>query len=308
MGLLSSIAAALSQGVGNGMVASAKWGIEEEAQRKKEAADDARLKEQLKRYDDDRQSRDKYYAGLLEESKNERLSRAEQARLDRESNERIAGMRASSVGGSGESSSLRELKFIDSQITSFDNTIEDLNKAYAAEGDKEKQKAIAGQIDTWRAKRQAFVTSDIVRQTIASNGKLGQLYGAALYGGASTADPAQAQEGNIPASLVVPPPRAVVKPEGGLGAGLLSQMQSAEIQSAQEASAQTPESVPVNTWDTATDAIRSRYGATGGGNPRVPDMDFSKLKAPQGGWRSPIRTKEVQYKNGQKGYTFELAD
>ena len=217
MSLLGSIAAALSDGVGGGMVQNAKWGEEKAAQAKKEAADDARLKEQLKRYDDDRKSRDKYYAGMLEESKNERLSRAEQARLDRESNERIAGMRASSVGGSGESSSLRELKFIDSQITSLDNTIEDLNKAYAAEVDPEKQKAIAGQIDTWRAKRQAFVTSDIVRQTIASNGKLGQLYGAALYGVASTADPAQAQEGNIPASLVVPPPRAVVKPgEGGL--------------------------------------------------------------------------------------------
>lgn len=221
MSLLGSIAAALSDGVGGGMVQNAKWGEEKAAQAKKEAADDARLKEQLKRYDDDRKSRDKYYAGMLEESKNERLSRAEQARLDRESNERIAGMRASSVGGSGESSSLRELKFIDSQITSFDNTIEDLNKAYAAEVDPEKQKAIAGQIDTWRAKRQAFVTSDIVKQTIASNGKLGQLYGSALYGVASTADPAQAQEGNIPASLVVPPPRAVVKPGDG---GLLNKM------------------------------------------------------------------------------------
>lgn len=221
MGLLSSIAAALSEGVGNGMVANAKWGIAEDEQAKKEAADDARLKEQLKRYDDDRQSRDKYYAGLLEESKNERLSREEQARLERENNLKIAGMRASSGGGSGESSSLRELKFIDSQITGFDNTIEDLNKAYAAEVDPKKQKAIAGQIDTWRAKRQAFVTSDIVQQTIASNGKLGQLYGSALYGGASTADPAQAQEGNIPASLVVPPPRAVVKPGDG---GLLNKM------------------------------------------------------------------------------------
>ena len=221
MSLLGSIAAALSEGVGGGMLQNAKWGEEKAAQAKKEAADDARLKEQLKRYDDDRKSRDKYYAGLLEESKNERQSRAEQARLDRESNERIAGMRASSVGGSGESSSLRELKFIDSQITGFDNTIEDLNKAYAAEVDPEKQKAIAGQIDAWRAKRQAFVTSDIVQQNIASNGKLGQLYGAALYGGASTADPAQAQEGNIPASLVVPPPRAVVKPGDG---GLLNKM------------------------------------------------------------------------------------
>ena len=217
MSLLGSIAAALSEGVGGGMVANAKWGEEHAAQAKKEAADDARLKEQLKRYDDDRQSRDKYYAGLLEESKNERLSRAEQARLERENNLKIAGMHARSAGGGGESSSLRELNLIDSQITGFDNTIEDLNKAYAAEVDPKKQKAIAGQIDAWRAKRQAFVTSDIVQQTIASNGKLGQLYGAALYGGASTADPAQAQEGNIPASLVVPPPRAVVKPgEGGL--------------------------------------------------------------------------------------------
>ena len=220
MSLLGSIAAALSEGVGGGMLQNAKWGEEKAAQAKKEAADDARLKEQLKRYDDDRQSRDKYYAGLLEESKNERLSRAEQARLDRESNERIAGMRASS-GGGGESSSLRELKFIDSQIADFDTTIKDLTTAYAAEMDPEKQKAIAGQIDAWRAKRQAFVTSDIVQQTIASNGKLGQLYGAALYGGASTADPAQAQEGNIPASLVVPPPRAVVKPGDG---GLLNKM------------------------------------------------------------------------------------
>lgn len=217
MSLLGSIAAALSEGVGGGMAQNAKWGEEKAAQAKKEAADDARLKEQLKRYDDDRQSRDKYYAGLLEESKNERLSRAEQAAADRENTWRIANIRASSGGSGGETSSLRELNLIDRKITSFDNTIKDLTTAYAAEMDPEKQKTIAGQIDTWRAKRQAFVTSDIVQQTIASNGKLGQLYGAALYGGASTADPAQAQEGNIPASLVVPPPRAVVKPgEGGL--------------------------------------------------------------------------------------------
>ena len=58
MGLLSSIAAALSEGVGNGMMANAKWGIAEDEQAKKEAADNARLKEQLKRYDLDRQSRE----------------------------------------------------------------------------------------------------------------------------------------------------------------------------------------------------------------------------------------------------------
>ena len=221
MGLLSSIAAALSEGVGNGMVANAKWGIAEDEQAKKEAADDARLKEQLKRYDDDRLSREAMNAANLEDSKAARAAQAEENRLNRLSNEKIAGMHARSAGGGGESSSLRELKFIDSQITDFDTTIKDLTTAYAAEMDPEKQKAIAGQIDTWRAKRQAFVTSDIVKQTIASNGKLGQLYGAALYGGASTADPAQAQEGNIPTSLVVPPPRAVVKPGDG---GLLNKM------------------------------------------------------------------------------------
>ena len=221
MSLLGSIAAALSEGVGGGMVQNAKWGEEKAAQAKKEAADDARLKEQLKRYDDDRLSREAMNAANLEDSKAARAAQAEENRLNRLSNEKIAGMHARSAGGGGESSSLRELKFIDSQIADFDTTINDLKTAYAAEMDPEKQKAIAGQIDAWRAKRQAFVTSDIVQQTIASNGKLGQLYGAALYGGASTADPAQAQEGNIPASLVVPPPRAVVKPGEG---GLLSNM------------------------------------------------------------------------------------
>ena len=221
MGLLSSIAAALSEGVGNGMVANAKWGIEEDKQAKKEAAADARLQEQLKRDDADRLSREAMNTANLKDSKAARDAQAEENRLNRLSNEKIAGMHARSAGGGGESSSLRELKFIDSQIADFDTTIKDLSTAYAAEMDPEKQKAIAGQIDTWRAKRQAFVTSDIVQQTIASNGKLGQLYGVALYGGASTADPAQAQEGNIPASLVVPPPRAVVKPGDG---GLLNKM------------------------------------------------------------------------------------
>ena len=227
MGLLSSIAAALSEGIGGGMIANAKWGIEEDKQAKKEAADDARLKEQLKRYDDDRLSREAMNAANLEDSKAARAAQAEENRLNRLSNEKIAGMHARSAGGGGDSSSLRELKFIDSQIADFDTTIKDLTTAYAAEMDPEKQKAIAGQIDAWRAKRQAFVTSDIVQQTIARNGKLGQLYGAALYGGASTADPAQAQEGNIPASLVVPPPRAVVKPSEG---GLLNKM-SAKLNS-----------------------------------------------------------------------------
>lgn len=217
MSLLGNIAAALSAGVGDGMVGAGKWGIEEEAQRKKEAAENGRLKEQMKRLDADRASRDKYWAGVLAEQKAERESRSADAEADRENNWSIANLRNSSGGGGGESSSLRELKFIDSQITGFDNTIKDLNTAYAAEDDLEKRKEIAGQIDNWRSKRQAFVTSDLVQKTIASNGKLGELYSAALYGGATSVEPEQAQGGNIPASLVAPPPRAVVKPgEGGL--------------------------------------------------------------------------------------------
>ena len=302
MSLLGSIAAALSEGVGGGMLQNAKWGEEKAAQAKKEAADDARLKEQLKRYDEDRLSREAMNAANLEDSKAARAAQAEENRLNRLSNEKIAGMHARSAGGGGESSSLRELKFIDSQITDFDTTIKDLTTAYAAEIDPKKQKAIAGQIDTWRAKRQAFVTSDIVKQTIASNGKLGQLYGAALYGGASTADPAQAQEGNIPASLVVPPPRAVVKPgEGGLLSNMAGMNPTINPGSGDVGPNTADQAPPVSDLE----AVGQRYLS---GDQRADQHDWSKLKAPQGGWRSPVKTKEVQYPNGQKGYTLEWAN
>lgn len=302
MSLLGSIAAALSEGVGGGMVQNAKWGEEKAAQAKKEAADDARLKEQLKRYDDDRLSREAMNAANLEDSKAARAAQAEENRLNRLSNEKIAGMHALSAGGGGESSSLRELKFIDSQIADFDTTIKDLTTAYAAEMDPEKQKAIAGQIDAWRAKRQAFVTSDIVQQTIASNGKLGQLYGVALYGGASTADPAQAQEGNIPASLVVPPPRAVVKPgEGGLLSNMASMNPTINPGSGDVGPNAADQAPPVSDLE----AVGQRYLS---GDQRADQHDWSKLKAPQGGWHSPVKTKEVQYPNGQKGYTLEWAN
>ena len=226
MSLLGNIAAALSSGVGEGMVGAGKWGIEEEAQRKKDEQENARNQKLMERYDADRESREGIFAGQLEEMKNERISRADQAAYDRENAWSIANIRANSGGGGGESSSLRELKFIDGRIAGFDNTIEDLNKAYAAEVDPEKQKAIAGQIDNWRSKRQAFVTSDVVQKTIASNGKLGELYSAALYGGATAAKPEQAQDGvNIPEYLIPAPQRRVVKPDDSLTSkGLLNGM------------------------------------------------------------------------------------
>ena len=302
MSLLGNIAAALSAGVGEGMVGAGKWGIEEEVQRKKDEQENARNQKLMERYDADRKSREGIFAGQLEEMKNERLSRAEQAVADRENAWRIANIRASSSGGGGESSSLRELNLIDSKITDFDTTIKDLTTAYAAEMDPEKQNAIAGQIDTWRAKRQAFVTSDIVQKTIASNGKLGQLYGAALYGGASTADPAQAQELNISASLVVPPPRALVKPgKGGLLSNMAGMNPTINPGSGDVGPNTADQAPPVSDLD----AVGQRYLS---GDQRADQHDWSKLKAPQGGWHSPVKTKEVQYPNGQTGYTLEWAN
>ena len=84
MSLLGSIAAALSEGVGGGMVQNAKWGEEKTAQAKKEAAADARLKEQLKRYDEDRLSREAMNATNLEDSKAARAAQAEENRRLRE--------------------------------------------------------------------------------------------------------------------------------------------------------------------------------------------------------------------------------
>ena len=43
MSLLGDIAAALSEGIGGGMIANAQWGIEEDKQAKKEAAENSRL-------------------------------------------------------------------------------------------------------------------------------------------------------------------------------------------------------------------------------------------------------------------------
>ena len=302
MSLLGNIAAALSAGVGEGMVGAGKWGIEEEAQRKKDKQENARNQKLMERYDADRESREGIFAGQLEEMKNERISRAEQAAYDRENAWSIANIRANSGGGGGESSSLRELKFIDGRIAGFDNTIEDLNKAYAAEVDPEKQKAIAGQIDNWRSKRQAFVTSDVVQKTIASNGKLGELYSAALYGGATAAKPEQAQDGNIPASLVVPPPRAVMKPgEGGLLSNMASMNPTINPGSGDAGHNAADQAPPVSDLE----AVGKRYLR---GDQRAGQHDWSKVKAPQGGWHSPIKTKEIQYPNGQKGYSLEWAN
>ena len=101
MSLLGSIAAALSEGVGGGMVQNAKLGEEHEAQAKKEAADNARLQEQLKRYDADRESREKIYGMQAEEGKADREARAKESAADRDLQWRIANLNNSRRGSGG---------------------------------------------------------------------------------------------------------------------------------------------------------------------------------------------------------------
>ncbi len=216
MSLLGDIAAALSEGIGGGMIANAQWGIEEDKQAKKEAADDARLKEQMKRNDAELESRNKYYTAQLDESKTERAARAEQSRLDRESNERIAGMRERSSGGSGNISTVfKGLNLIDDKVTGYDKSISDLVNLRSEEMDPAKQTQIDAQIDFFKQQRQNFITSPAVLKVLDSSGEYGQLYKSSLFG----EDPGQQsapQDGRIPASLVVPPPRAVTKPSAWL--------------------------------------------------------------------------------------------
>ena len=203
MSLLGNIAAALSAGVGDGMVGAGKWGIEEEAQRKKEAADDARLKEQLKRYDDDRQSRDKYYAGQLEEMKNERTDRAEQARLERENNLKIAGMRGNGGGGSSKSDALSALKMLDATITGIDGErarlIGKLDGADAATTIE-----IQATIANLSSQRENLLNSGDANVIWSANGQIGAAHRSQFF---APDEEAQKDQGNIPASLVVPPPR-----------------------------------------------------------------------------------------------------
>jgi len=203
MGLLSSIAAALSEGVGNGMVANAKWGITEDEQAKKEAAENSRLEKMLAKYDADRESRDKIYAGQLEESKNERLSREEQARLDRENNLKIAGMRDHGGGGkNGLASPVKQLEMLDATIRGIDN--ERARLLGQMEGaDPQTAKSLQVSIDALSSQRENLLNSGDANAIWSANGQIGAAHRSQFF---APAEEAQKDQGNIPASLVVPPP------------------------------------------------------------------------------------------------------
>lgn len=305
MSLLGDIAAALSEGIGGGMIANAQWGIEEDKQAKKEAADNARLQEQLKRDDARTQAYKDSGAAQLEDNKADRAARAEEARLNRESNERIAAMQRRGAGGGGNISAVfKGLNLIDDKVTGYDKSISDLVKLRSEEMDPAKQAQIDAQIDFFKQQRQNFITSPAVLKVLDSSGEYGQLYKSSLFG----EEPAQQgapQDGGAPESQVVPPPRAVTKPgaEQGLGAGLISKLQEAKANSASEEEYGLFNADPSKTpkWsDVGNNIVHGRAGAE--------QLNWDSLPKPQGGWQSPVQMKEVQYPNGQKGYTFGLRD
>ena len=226
MGLLSSIAAALSEGVGNGMVANAKWGIEEDQQAKKEAAENARLQETMKRYDLDRKSRDNIYANQLEDNKAERADRAEQARLDRENNLRIAGMRGNGGGGSSKSDALSALKMLDTTIAGIDSERARLiGKLDGA--DTATTKEIQATIANLSSQRENLLNSTDASNIWAANGEVGRAHRAQFF--ANTEDKKTETSSNVPESLVVPPPRALNSNGEGAPVGLISKMQNEQI-------------------------------------------------------------------------------
>ena len=203
MGLLSSIAAALSQGVGNGMVASAKWGIEKEAQAKREAAENARLDKQMERLDKQIASQEKMSKDEMtfrsSEAKKQREWEADQKRLDREAE--LA--RSRSVRSGSNSDELRGLKFVDGKITDFDTQIGNLMKAHDSEIDPQRQQVIADQIDVLLAQRKNFITSPATLNILASSGSFGQAYAAALFP-PKQAQTEQTDKQTIPSSIKAP--------------------------------------------------------------------------------------------------------
>ena len=203
MSLLGDIAAALSEGVGGGMIANAQWGIEEDKQAKKEAADNARLQEHMKRYDADRESRDKYYAAQMDESKAERAFRAEQSRLDRDLQWRIANLNKSRGGGSSKSDALSALKMLDTTITGIDGERARLiGKLDGA--DTATTKEIQATIANLSSQRENLLNSTDASNIWAANGEVGRAHRAQFF--ANTEDKKTETSSTIPESLSVPPP------------------------------------------------------------------------------------------------------
>lgn len=181
MSLLGNIAAALSAGVGDGMVGAGKWGIEEEAQRKKDEQENARNQKLMERYDADRESREGIFAGQLEEMKNERISRAEQAADDRENAWRIANIRANSGGGGSNADELRGLRFVAGEVVRYDTQLGNLYKLLGSTEDPTEKLQIMEQIKETSGSRKNFVTNPGTLKILDESGSFGQAYKSTLF-------------------------------------------------------------------------------------------------------------------------------
>ncbi len=210
MSLLGSIAATLSEGIGGGMMANAKWGEEYEAQAKKEAADNARLQEHLKRYDADRESRDKYYAALMDESKAERAARAEQAAADRENAWRIANIRANSGGGGSNADELRGLRFVAGEVERYDTQLGNLYKLLGSTEDPTEKLQIMEQIKETSGFRKSFVTNPGTLKILDESGSFGQAYKSTLF--ADEQDSGSGSGNETPGASTNPAPKGIAAP------------------------------------------------------------------------------------------------
>lgn len=306
MSLLGDIAAALSEGIGGGMIANAQWGIEEDKQAKKEAADNARLQEQLKLDDARTQAYKDSDAARLEDNKADRAARAEEARLNRESNERIAAMqRRGAGGGRSRGDAIDDLKMLDLTIRGFDKERADLIADLENETDPGKRAAIQAQINDITQRRGALINGPAAKQIAAMNGEIGAAYLSQYFEPKQEQAPAQ----QVPDSPIKPPPRAGEtsnwsggSPQGG---GLISKMQATE-------SSTPPTEDSGSHWFQADPSKTPTLSSVGqrlmNGQPSAPERDWNSLKGPQsGGWEAPLRKVPAPAVPGQRdgGYKYE---
>lgn len=303
MSLLGDIAAALSEGIGGGMIANAQWGIEEDKQAKKEAADNARLQEQLKRDDARTQAYKDSDAARLKDNEADRKARAEENRLNRESNERIAGMRARSSGGGGSSKgdALDNLKMLDLTIRGFDKERADLIADLENETDPGKRAAIQAQINDITQRRGALINGPAAKQIAAMNGEIGAAYLSQYFEPKQEQAPAQ----QVPDSPIKPPPRAGETSNwsgaaSGSGNGLISKMREAANTSDGVVSPPENNAVAMPSWESVGKRITD--------GPQAADMpDWKNIKGPQSsGWEAPLRKVPTPATPSKRaGYTYE---
>lgn len=210
MSLLGDIAAALSEGIGGGMIANAKWGIEEEAQAKREAAENARLQEHLKRYDADRETREKIYGMQAEEGKADREARAKESAADRDLQWRIANLNNSRRGGGSNADELRGLTFVAKEVERFDAQLGNLHKLLGSTEDPTEKLQIMEQIKETSSLRKNFVTNPGTLKILDESGSFGQAYKSTLF--ADEQDSGGGSGNETPGASTNPAPKGIAAP------------------------------------------------------------------------------------------------